>query len=425
MTSRFKRLKSTVKTVRRSKDGRILLANFGYLSLLQISSYIFPLLTIPYLARVIGVEKFGKIAFAAAIMIWFRSFMDWGFNLTATRDIAIHRNNHNIVSDIFNNVLWAKVVLMIFSYIILSIMTLTIPLFRDNWQIIAVTSTFLLTQAIMPVWFFQALEKMKFITIFGIISKTVFTFAVFVFIKNESQYLLQPIFITLGNAITGIIAMYMITRKWSYKIKISSKKKIIESIKSSTDVFINDIMPNFYNSFSVISLGYFSGSISNGLLEAGMKFTRFFEQVLGLLSQVFFPFLSRKIEKHNIFIKLNIYSSLLFSIVVFLLAPFVIKLFYTQDFYNAIIVLRITAFSIFFSSLINVYGTNFLLIKRCEKVLRRITVYSSFIGFALSFPLIYYFDYIGAAVTITLTKALLGVSLTYKAQKIKRNEITN
>ena len=76
------------KRISNSKDGKTVFANFGYLSLLQIAGYVFPLITMPYLARVIGADGFGKIAFASAIVVWIQTISDWGFNLTATRDVA-------------------------------------------------------------------------------------------------------------------------------------------------------------------------------------------------------------------------------------------------------------------------------------------------------------------------------------------------
>ena len=74
--------------VTQSKDGKVLFENFISLSLLQVAGYIFPLITIPYLSRVIGVDKFGEIAFASAIITYFQTVSDWGFNYTATRDVA-------------------------------------------------------------------------------------------------------------------------------------------------------------------------------------------------------------------------------------------------------------------------------------------------------------------------------------------------
>src|SRR5699024_8912844 len=113
------KIKALIGTVNKSKDGKVLASNFGYLMLLQTASYVFPLITIPYLARVIGVEGFGKIAFAAAVVVWFQTVTDWGFNYTATRDVAQNKDNLEKVSEIFSNVLWARVLLALISFIIM------------------------------------------------------------------------------------------------------------------------------------------------------------------------------------------------------------------------------------------------------------------------------------------------------------------
>ena len=73
---------------RKGKAGRTLLSNFASLTVLQVAGYVFPLITLPYLARVIGVENFGRIAFASSVIVWFQTFVDWGFNYSATREVA-------------------------------------------------------------------------------------------------------------------------------------------------------------------------------------------------------------------------------------------------------------------------------------------------------------------------------------------------
>src|SRR5690554_5938561 len=126
------RVKGLISRVKKSKDGSALASNFGYLMLLQIAGYVFPLITIPYLARVIGVDGFGKIAFAAAVIAWFQTISDWGFNYTATRDVARNRDNLEKVSEIFSNVLWAKMLLMTISFGLLLAAIAVIPYFQQN-----------------------------------------------------------------------------------------------------------------------------------------------------------------------------------------------------------------------------------------------------------------------------------------------------
>lgn len=419
----IKKIKALQKRASKSKDSRALASNFGYLMLLQIAGYVFPLLTIPYLARVIGVEGFGKIAFAAAVIVWFQTVTDWGFNYTATRDVAQNRDDPEKVSEIFSNVLWARMLLMLLSFGLLLMTIATIPYFQENRTILLLTFLLVPGHVLFPDWFFQAMERMKYITIFNLVSKALFTAMVFVFINDKDDFILQPIFMSAGYLICGFFAMYLVVVKWQVRVRAPCWRQIRVTIKDSTDVFINNIMPNLYNSFSVVLLGIYGGSASNGLLDAGRKFVEIGQQLLIMISRVFFPFLSRKINKHNLYLRLQMSLSVILFVVFSTAAPLIIDVFFTPEFAPAVLVLQIMSLSIVFSSLTNSYGINYMIIKGHERLLRNITGIVSMVGFVLAFPLIHYLDYIGAAITIALTRVLLGGVVMIKARKIKRREL--
>lgn len=407
-----------------NKDSKVLVQNFTYLSLLQVAGYIFPLITMPYLARVIGVDGFGKIAFATAAMIWLQAIADWGFNFTATRDVAQNRDNPEKISEIFSNVLWARCVLMFFSGIILFILVIFVPLFKENKDVLLISFLMIPGHIMFPDWFFQAMERMKYITILNVISKLLFTIAIFLFIKEKKDYILQPLLNSLGFLFSGIVAFYLILIKWKIKLRKPSLNCIILTIHKGTDVFLNNLMPTLYNSFSTILLGILGGEIANGIFDAGKKFILIVQQFMAMLSRTFFPFLSRNIKKHYIYAKINIILSIVFSSLLFFFAPIIINTFFTRDFLDSVIVLRIMSVSIFFLSLSNVYGTNFLIINRMEHKLRNITIVVSALGFILSFPLIYIGGYIGAAITVTSTRGLLGITTMLVAKQQKQNVLT-
>jgi len=167
-------------------------------------------------------------------------------------------------------------------------------------------------------------------------------------------------------------------------------------------------------------LGFWGGSVANGLLDAGSKFANIAQQFINILSRVFFPFLSRRSNKHTIYAKINILISVISAILLIALAPFIIRLFFTPEFYDAIPVLQIIAFSLIFQTLISTYGLNYLIIHGFEKELRDITVICSIIGFVSSFPVIYFYNFLGAAVVIAGTRAFLGLCIMFKAKTIQR-----
>lgn len=407
------------KQIAASKEGRTVFANFGYLSLLQVAGYVFPLISMPYLARVIGADGFGKIAFASAIVVWIQTISDWGFNLTATRDVAQNRDDKELVSRIISNVLWARSILTLLSGIILLAVVLLVPYLRENADIIFVTFLLVPGHILFPEWFFQAIEKMKYTTLFNLLLKLVFTVAVFVFIHKREDYLIQPLLTTIGYLLCGFGALYLIFKKWGYTLYKPQWSEIFKTIRNSTDVFINNLMPNLYNSFSVMLLGFFGGSTANGIYDGGNRFPVIFYQFQSVLSRAFYPFLSRRPDKHSFYAKLNIASALIGAVFLILLSPLFIKIMLGDEFEKSVVVMQILSFSVVFLAMGYTYGTNFLIINHKEKPLRNLTFISSIVGMCVSVPLVYYFSYIGAAVTVLLCRGLLGVGSYVLAKRIK------
>ncbi len=405
-------IKSNISRFKNSKDGKTLASNMVYLSLLQIASYLFPFLTMAYLARVLGVERLGTIGFAAAIIMWIQTIADWGFNYTATREVAQNRDNPEKVSIIFSKVLWARCILALVSLAVLAILVAIIPQFRQDALIIFFTYLLVPGHILYPDWFFQALERMKYITILGILFRFVFTISVFVFIKEADDYIYQPLLVSFGYLCSGLVAMYFILIRWKVKLRAIPLQDIWLTIKGSTNVFLNNLMPNLYNSFSVILLGTFCTKAHTGLYDNGKKFTTLSNTAMSVISRVFFPFLSRRIDKHKFYSIFTLSIAAVVSLVLVISAPWLVPWYFGAEFAGATPVLQITAPAIFFVAASEVYGTNYLIVNRYEKTMRNITFASSLLGFAISFPLVLNFQHIGAAIVFS-TSSFASALLSY------------
>lgn len=402
----------------KSGDGRVLMGNFSYLLLLQIVSYLFPLITIPYLAKVIGAYGMGKVAFSAAIMSWIQTIADWGFSFTATRDVAQNKTDKEKVSRIFSDVTWSRCFLTFICFVILVLLLVVIPKFSEDAVVILFTFLMVPGHILFPDWFFQAIEKMEYITILNIAIKFLSLIAIFIFIKNPEDYALQPLFISIGYIVCGFVSLYFITIKWGYKLYRPSFISIRITLNKSKDVFINNLAPNLYNSYSTMLLGLICGDVATGKLSAGGTFSGALQQFMQVIFRTFFPFLSRKIDKHYVFARMSITISAVLVILLIVFSSIVMDLFFTDEFRDCTIILQVLTLSTFFLSLSIIYGTNYLIIIGRERLLRNITIIASIVGFTIAYPLIVHLGALGAAITICVSRGLMGVLSMVAAKRI-------
>lgn len=405
----MKKNRSVINIIRNNKEATTLLSNFGYLSLLQIAGFLFPLITVPYLSRTLGADGLGKIYFASAVITWFNSVVTWGMDYTATRDVSRCRDDIHKVSRIFSNVFWTRLLLLFISFFVLLTLICIIPTFYHARHVLMVTFMTVLGHVMFPEWLFQGLERMKYVTILGVFSKLIFTILVFVLIKDPSDYIIQPLCISLGAITAGCISLYLILIKWNYRLYPPSAFGIVSTLRNSASVFINNFMPNLYNSMSSVLLGVFSGNVANGLLSAGSQLYSISNQFINVLSRTFFPFLARRIEKHKIYTRISLGISICLAVVMFLCSPIFIRVFYTPEFDDSVILSRIISLSLVFVAVSNIYGTNYLILQGYERQLKNITVSCSVLGMLISVPLIRYFGALGAAMTIAGVRGFLAL----------------
>jgi len=160
-----------------------------------------------------------------------------------------------------------------------------------------------------------------------------------------------------------------------------------------------------------ILLGIISGSAAAGLYDAAGRLHNAGKHSVDVLNRTFFPFLSRHLDKHTGYRRINFVFSLLLAILLFALAPFLIKLLYSEEFLPAIALLRILAVSVFFLGISSAYGVNYLLLVGQEKLLRNITLIVTLLGVVLFTALTYLFGATGAAVAVVILNA--GFAMSY------------
>lgn len=320
-----------------------LLENFISLGALQIVSYVMPLISLPYLSRVLGVEKFGLVFFAFAFMQYFIMLTDYGFGLSATREIAVNRHNTKNISNIFSAVVVIKCILLIVSFVLLCVMVFFIPKLRENWLVFMLSFLMVVGNAIYPVWFFQGMERMKYITFLNILSKIIFLVLIFIFVKHESDYIIVPLLNSMGFLVSGVIGMYFANKNLGAKLYIPKWTSIKKQFKYSSEFFLSRVSVSAYTNTNTFCLGLIGSNIMVGYYVAAEKIYQAIAGLQAPLSGAIYPFVAKHkdIKTYKKWFNIAVLINLLVCTFVFIFAKWIITIFYGIDMAEAYKVLRI------------------------------------------------------------------------------------
>ena len=283
-----------LKIIANTEDKKRLLSNFFSLSILQIFTYVLPLLTLPYLVRVLGAEKFGLVMFAQAFIIFFNILVDYGFNLSATREVSVNRESKEKLTEIFSSVMSIKFVLIGISFAILSLVILLFEKFSNNNDLYYLTFLWVIGQALFPVWYFQGLEKMKYITIVNITSKLIFTIAIFIFIQDESDYILVPVLNGLGFIIGGLLSLRIVCKDFKQEFKIQSFEVLTFYFKDSSQFFLSRLSSVGYSNINTFLAGILLSPVFVTYYYLADKAVSVILALFTPIVQTVYPYLAKK-----------------------------------------------------------------------------------------------------------------------------------
>lgn len=410
----LKKLKNLLK----GKEAKLLLENFISLSALQVMGMLLSLITLPYVLRVLGFENYGIIVFSTSLINYFTALTDFSFKYTATRDVAKYKDSPKKLNLIYSKVLTIKALFLLLSFLIITIIVYSFQSFYEYRLIYLLTAPMLLGQVLFPDWFFQGIQKMKYITFLNIGIKVFFTICIFIFITEEEDYWLYPLLQTSGFIVAGLVGQIILMKKYKLKFLLLKPRIIIQSIKSNTPIFINQLLPTLYNNTSTFLLGILTNNTFVGLYEAIKRVINICMKLLEILSRVFFPFLNRKAHAFSKYEKLMQIVSVFLTIMCLVSYKLVFWYLNIED-DDAFVILAILAFGLIGYTLYDIYGINYFIIRRQDKLVMKNTIRASLIGFILAFPLIYFFGIIGAAINLSLGRWMMGGSLMLKYYKLK------
>jgi PST family polysaccharide transporter len=332
----------------RSRRSRIF-SNFMALGILQGTNFLLPVLVMPFVINRIGADGYGIVAVAQVVLLIFCTVSDYGFNLTATRALALHRDDAAKNARLFFTVLAAKMVICAVLFVLLILLVTLVPFFKQHFQLYLFGFTWVLGQSLLVSWFFQGVEKMKYITIYTLLARLLFVALVFAFIRQRSDIRFFILFMGIGSLVAGIASIFQAIRLCKLQVVRPLWSDIIHELKEGWPVMLSNISINTFLSINVFILRLFTNDLVAGYYSVAEKIFLATRQVPVMFSQVIYPPLCQLLQKGKEatrpFFK-SVYVPFLLLVLLgegllFCFSSFIVSFFLGANSGNAVLLLRL------------------------------------------------------------------------------------
>ncbi|HIP29322.1 MAG TPA: hypothetical protein EYG83_00715, partial [Sulfurospirillum arcachonense] len=330
---------------------------------------------------------------------------DYGFDLSATKHISTSVDNQKKIDEIFSSVIMIKSVMALLFFLFLLFLITFVDKFSENASLYVYAYGLIVGQVLFPVWFFQGIEKMRYITILNAVSKIIFAVAIFIFVNVEEDLYLVFLFYSLGSMVAGALAFNIAVKKFGVSFSLQSKETYLYYLKDAWYIFTSRVAVQLYQSINVIVLAFFVSNTVVGYYAIVEKIVRAGGSIIVSLPKAVYPHLA-KVYKRSVseFYMRNMQLSLaLFMVMapiaglVYYFAPEILSIFTGGEPSEEIVTLLHILAPLLAITVFGSQFTNVLVILNETKLLNNIVVIAGLVNAALVFGVIHYFSVEGLA----------------------------
>ena len=257
-----------------------------------------PLLVVPYIVSVCGVENYGKISIAMAISFFIMVFIDYGSDIIGVKDAAVNRENSEELEKIFITNFSSKLVLLLLILILSSLLFYFVPFFNTEKKMFFLGLPILVGQFLNPTWFLQGIENFKWISIFTIISKLIYLFGIFFFISQKSDYIFINLWWGIGTILANNIAFYYILKRHSFSFKKTKNSEVVQLLKGNFSMFTSQIFVSLQMYSPIMLLGFFGNNLMAGHYKIVEQIIVVFKTYIYLFFNFVYPRVCFLLEKN-------------------------------------------------------------------------------------------------------------------------------
>ena len=408
------------------KLDKSILKNIVSLFLVQGVGYILPLVTLPYLVKVLGPAGYGNLGFSLALIQYFILLTQFGFDFSATKEIAIHKDNKSKVSEIFWAVIYCKIALLALSALILIIAMQFVPLLKEHDDIIFASFVSVIGMAFLPSWLFQGKEKMGRMAIYNIIARSLTLPATFLLVHTPEDAWVAALITSTGIVLATLFSLIIIYHEQWIEFRKPNVSHINETMSEGWHIFLSNIAGNLYINSIPVFLGFMTRPETVGQYVAADKIRQAIQGLMGPVTQVFYPRISALMSSNKSkaislikgLFKVQCTVALIISLCLFVFAEEIIISLYSREYIEAILILKLISPLVFIISISNVLGVQGMLTMGMKIAFSKIVWLGAVINTLIIFPFIYNYQAEGAAISVLITEVLIMLFIVYSVRKI-------
>lgn len=237
-----------------SKKKSKVLENTVMLYIMNITKLVLPLLTLPYLTRVLSIETYGVVTYVKSIMSYMQLLVDFGFILSGTKGIVRANGDKKKIGLVTGNAILGKLLLSVVSLVTLLIMSFFIPILKENVLFVLLSFVPIFLTIFLLDFLFRGVEKMQVITFRYLIMKSISTVLTFVVVKNDTDMLFIPILDIIGS-IVAVVWINSTLKRMEIKIIFGNFREVLKSLKDSFNYFLSNIATTAFGALNTVIIG--------------------------------------------------------------------------------------------------------------------------------------------------------------------------
>lgn len=375
------------------KNHKIIVQNTGYLTAVEVMRMVLPFVALPYVIRTIGGERYGTIAFAQTVISYFIIFINFGMDVSAVKDVSVHRNDKTRLNRVVSSVLLLKFCLFLLAFVVLLLGITFIPYLRSERLLYLFAFMSCFSEILFPVWFYQGIEKMKYLTLIRLTSILFYTTTVFLFVRNAGDYVNVALLQSLGSILSGAISFYVLFKIEKIRLLLPSMNDLRKCFVDSIPFFMSRVSVVANNGMAKIVSGIFFNMEVVGAFDLAQKISTSALVPMQMMNQAVFPHIAKtkSISFVRKYLRIDVLLSLCAAVLLFLLAPWGVKLFAGEQYPEAVALLRILAVWVFFGGITTYIGAPVLVSFGYPKPFN-VSVLLSTLSLALLYGVCYVFN---------------------------------